>query len=61
MDTIRQTYTLKGIYPDGTDFLVKVICHSLMDSFILAQGARKVTTVRSISVMDSEGYELAKF
>ena len=61
MDTNRQMYMLKGIYPDGTDFVAKVICHSLMDAFILAQGARKVTTLRSISVIDSEGDELAKF
>ena len=45
-------YIIKGLYPDGCEFLVEVTCYSPTDAMILAQGALKSSTLRATWVVN---------
>ncbi len=59
MDTHTYHYNLVGGYPDGCTFRASIACDSIMDAFALAQGVKKVTTLRWIHVLDIQDRTLA--
>lgn len=45
-----EKYTIKGDYPDGDTMTLEVNAQSCMDAFTVAQGLRKVTELKKITV-----------
>lgn len=44
-------YNIHGIYPDGCYFYCRVEVSDLRDAIAIAQGLRKVTTIREVAVL----------
>lgn len=47
-------YEIQGIYPDGCQYHAFVDCENLVDAIALAQGIRKVTTVKEVALFRME-------
>lgn len=47
-------YEIKGIYPNNNHFYMIAFCESDTDARAVAQGIRKVTTVKEIAVYQME-------
>ena len=47
-------YEIQGIYPDGCQYHAFVDCENLGDAIALAQGIRKVTTVKEVALFSTE-------
>lgn len=47
-------YEIQGIYPDGCRYHAFVECETLVDAIALAQGIRKVTTVKEVALFSME-------
>lgn len=56
-----EKYIITGIYPDGSGMEIEVKATSCMDAFAVAQGLRKVTTLKETTVTSTVLAIVAKF
>lgn len=56
-----EKYIITGLYPDGCTMTIEVNATSCMDAFAVAQGLRKVTTLKETTVTSTALSVIAKF